>query len=154
MTDADNREYPERPIPGVGGVIFEGQSVLLAKRAREPSLGLWSLPGGAVELGETLEEALKREIHEETSINIEIGGLVRLLDRIVYDREGRVRFHYVIADYWGWHVSGRLRADSDISDARFMEIDRIREAGLDREVEETIFMGLRMREKSRVKEII
>ena len=74
---------------------------------------------------------------------------MRLLDRIIRDGEGRIRFHYVIADYWGWHVSGRLRADSDISDARFAEIDSIRETGIDREVEETIFMGLKMRDRSK-----
>jgi mutator protein MutT len=94
------REYPEHPIMGVGGVIFHDQSVLLVRRNQEPAIGQWSLPGGAVELGETLDEALKREIQEEVSIKIEIGGLVRVLDRIIYDQEKRIRFHYVIADYW------------------------------------------------------
>jgi len=141
------REYPDQPIIGVGGIIFHDRSVLLVKRAQEPGLGQWSLPGGAVELGETLVDALRREILEEVSIEIEIGGLVRVLDRIFHDREERVQFHYVIADYWGWLVSGQARAYSDISDARFVEIDRIREMNIHEEVEKTILMGLGMREK-------
>jgi len=141
------REYPGQPIIGVGGIIFHDRSVLLVKRAQEPGLGQWSLPGGAVELGETLVDALRREILEEVSIEVEIGGLVRVLDKILYDREEKVQFHYVIADYWGWLVSGKARAYSDISDSRFVEIDRIREMNIHEEVETTILMGLGMREK-------
>ncbi len=141
------REYPDQPVIGVGGIIFHDRSVLLVKRAQEPGLGQWSLPGGAVELGETLVDALRREILEEVSIEVEIGGLVRVLDKILYDREEKVQFHYVIADYWGWLVSGKARAYSDISDARFVEIDRIREMNIHEEVETTILMGLGMREK-------
>jgi len=83
----------------------------------------------------------------EVSIEVEIGGLVRVLDKILYDREEKVQFHYVIADYWGWLVSGKARAYSDISDSRFVEIDRIREMNIHEEVETTILMGLGMREK-------
>ncbi|MFH1490346.1 MAG: NUDIX domain-containing protein, partial [Pseudomonadota bacterium] len=96
------REYPESPIVGVGAVIFKDNKVLLVKRAKEPGKGLWSLPGGALELGESLVDGLKREISEEVSIEIEVGGLVRVLDRILRDQEERVRYHYVIVDYWGW----------------------------------------------------
>ena len=143
------REYPEQPIISVGGIIFHDQSVLLVKRDQAPGRGQWSLPGGAVELGETLHEALRREIFEEVSIEIEIGGLVRLLDRIVYDKEERIQFHYVIADYWGWLVSGQPQAGSDISDALFMEIDKFQKMGIHKEMEETIFMGIEMRDKNR-----
>ncbi|MFC1867906.1 NUDIX hydrolase [Thermodesulfobacteriota bacterium] len=145
MVNNFKREYPERPIIGVGGIIFDDNSVLLVKRAQAPGTGKWSLPGGAVELGETLVDALNREVYEEVSIKIEIGGLVRLLDRILYDRENRIRFHYVIADYWGRLVSGRPKAASDVSDARFVAIDQAQKMGIDKEVEETIFMGLKMR---------
>ena len=79
------REYPSHPIIGVGGIIFRDESVLLVKRAQEPSKGQWSLPGGVVELGETLKEALMREIMEEVSINVRIGDLVRIIDRIESD---------------------------------------------------------------------
>ena len=139
------REYPESPIVGVGGVIFEGKSVLLVKRDQEPGKGLWSLPGGALELGETLTDALKREIEEEVSIKIEIKGLVRVLDRILLDHERRIRFHYVIVDYWGWTVSGQPRAGSDVSDARFVTMGEIEGMGLHRAVEETIDMALNMK---------
>jgi ADP-ribose pyrophosphatase YjhB (NUDIX family) len=100
-----------------------------------------------VELGERLEEALKREIHEEVSINIGIGGLVRLLDRVVHDKKRRVRFHYVIADYWGWKVSGQPHAASDISDARFVTLKEARKLGIHQEVEATILMAMKMRDE-------
>ncbi len=141
------REYPERPIVAVGGIIFHEDTVLLVKRNREPAMGQWSLPGGAVELGESLEEALKREIHEEVSIKIGIGGLVRLVERVVHDQKRRVRFHYVIADYWGWKVSGQPHAASDISDARFVTLREARKLGIHKEVEGTILMAMKMRDE-------
>jgi mutator protein MutT len=139
------REYPLLPIVGVGGIIFHNQSVLLAKRGREPSKGEWSLPGGIVELGETLIEALKREIREEVSIEVEIHGLVRLLDRIIYDQDNRVRYHYVIADYWGRMTSGTPRPGSDVRSVRFVELDRLRDMKIHKEVLKTIEMALERR---------
>jgi 8-oxo-dGTP diphosphatase len=141
------REYPQRPIVAVGGIIFHEDTVLLVKRNREPAMGQWSLPGGAVELGERLEEALKREIREEVSIKIEIGGLVRLLDRVLHDKKGEVRFHYVIADYWGWRVSGQPHAASDVSEARFVSLKEARKLGIQKEVEATILMAMKMRDE-------
>lgn len=140
------REYPQNPIIAVGGVIFHGLTVLLVKRDREPARGQWSLPGGVVELGETLKEALMREIMEEVSIKIKIEGLVRIMDRIESDHEDRIRFHYVIVDYWGWKVSGEPRAASDISDARFVSLEQAQEMGVHSDVEETIRMALELRE--------
>lgn len=140
------REYPQRPILGVGGVIFKGSSVLLALRGQEPGKGEWSLPGGAVELGESLIDALRREIEEEVSIRVEIGGLIRLVERIIQDREQRVQYHYVIADYWGWMVFGEPRAGSDIRDARFFDVNRIKDMPIHRDVKETVFMALKMRD--------
>ncbi len=139
------REYPEQPIMAVGGIIFDKESFLLVKRNREPAMGQWSLPGGVVELGETLEEALKREINEEVSIEVGIGGLVRLLDRIVQDEKKRIRFHYVIADYWGWRISGEPRPESDISDACFVTLKQARGMGIHGEVEKTIRMAVKIR---------
>ena len=139
------REYPESPIVGVGGIIFANTSVLLVKRNKEPGKGLWSLPGGAVELGETLTGALAREIAEETSIEIEIGGLVRVLDRIVQDPAKRVRYHYVIVDYWGSLVSGQPEPATDVIDARFVKLDQLHKWGINRLVEETILMADKMR---------
>ena len=141
------REYPDHPIAGVGGVIFRDDGVLIVRRKREPGKGLWSLPGGAVELGETLTQALKRELLEETSLRVEIGGFVRLLDRIVRDDRNRVRYHYVIADYWGWAPTGSPRAGSDISDARFVDLGRLTETELPPEVMETILDASRLRDR-------
>jgi ADP-ribose pyrophosphatase YjhB (NUDIX family) len=139
------REYPKRPIVAVAGVIFHDRSVLIVKRDKEPAKGQWSLPGGAVKVGETLIEALKREIYEEVSIEIEIRGFVGLIDRIIYDQERRVRFHYVIADYWGYKVSGNPKPGSDISDAHFVHVNRVRSMGMHREVEETVLMAERLK---------
>ncbi|MGD2125868.1 MAG: NUDIX domain-containing protein [Desulfobacteraceae bacterium] len=141
------REYPESPIVGVGGVIFDEDAVLLAKRGQEPGEGEWSLPGGVVELGERLVDALKREIWEEVRIEVEIGGLIRVLDRIIYDQDKRVRFHYVIADFWGWRSSGVPYAASDISDVRFVSLKALQKTGVHREVAETIHMAVKLREK-------
>lgn len=142
------REYPEYPIVGVGGVIFRDQSVLLVKRGQEPGKGQWSLPGGVVELGETLIEALKREVAEEVSIEIEVGGFVRVLDRILYDHEHRVRYHYVIADYWADILSGEPNPASDISDACFVPLHGLRNMGVSIMVEETVHMAFGSRQKN------
>jgi ADP-ribose pyrophosphatase YjhB (NUDIX family) len=145
LSSTIKREYPERPIIGVGGVIFDGATVLLARRNQEPGKGEWSLPGGAVELGEKVVDALKREIAEEVGLTVEIGGLVRVLDRIIYDQGKRVRFHYVIADYWGRRVAGELQPASDISDARFVPLTQLRDARVHPEVVETIVMAEKKR---------
>ena len=137
----EKREYPERPIIGVGGVIFDGPTVLLVKRNKEPGKGEWSLPGGAVELGETLVDGLKREVWEEACIRIEVGGLVRVLDRIVYDSDRRVQYHYVLADYWGRMISGLPRPASDISDLCFVPMEKVAALDIHEDVRETIFMA-------------
>ncbi len=143
------REYPESPIVGVGGVIFDGASVLLAKRGQEPAKGTWSLPGGAVELGEKVIDALKREIREEIAIEIEVGGLVRVLDRILCDEKKRIRYHYVLVDYWGWRVSGEPKPGSDTSDICFVPLEGIQNKDIHREVLETILMAAELRERAR-----
>ena len=140
------REYPESPIVGVGGVIFDGASVLLAKRGQEPAKGTWSLPGGAVELGEKAIDALKREIREEIGIEIQVGGLIRVLDRIIQDEERRIRYHYVIVDYWGWKTSGEAKPGSDTSDICFVPLEEIQKKDIHREVQETILMAAKLRE--------
>jgi 8-oxo-dGTP diphosphatase len=98
------REYPDAPIAGVGAVIVaadaaQGPRVLLIRRAQEPLKGEWSLPGGAVELGETLEEAIRREVLEETGLTVEVGEVVKAFDRIARDAQGCLRFHYVLVDF-------------------------------------------------------
>jgi 8-oxo-dGTP diphosphatase len=107
------RTYPERPIVGVGAVVLDGDRVLLVKRANEPLKGEWSLPGGAVDVGETLEDAIRREVREETSLDVEVGPVVDVLDRIRYDPDGRVKFHYVLVDFLCRPTGGEIRRGSD-----------------------------------------
>ena len=134
---------------GVGGVIFEGASVLLARRGQEPAKGTWSLPGGAVELGEKLVDALKREIREEIGVEIQVGGLIRVLDRILCDEDKRIRYHYVLVDYWGWRVSGEAKPGSDASEICFVPLKEIHKKDINKEVLETILMAAKLREESR-----
>ncbi len=111
------REYPEQPLVGVGGVVISGGRVLLVRRAQEPLKGEWSIPGGLVDLGEALEEAVRRELVEETGLRVEPVGVLGVFDRILYGEEAeRVRYHYVLVDYLCRLVSGEPRAGSDASE--------------------------------------
>lgn len=116
------RKYPDRPIIGVGGIVFQGDQVLLIKRGEEPSLGQWSIPGGVVQVGETLEEAVIREIREETHLEVEVLALTKILDRIFRDPDGRVTYHYVLADFLCRLRAGELKSDSDAREARFVAL--------------------------------
>jgi mutator protein MutT len=93
------RQYPDRPFVGVGAVIVDGGRVLLVRRKHEPLAGEWSLPGGAVEVGETLEECVIREMREETGLDVEVGPVIEVFDRITRDGAGRVQYHFVLVDY-------------------------------------------------------
>ena len=121
MTDNSRRRYPDRPIVGVGAVVLDGDRVLLVKRAHEPLKGEWSLPGGAVDVGETLEEAIGREVREETCLDVEVGPIIDVLDRIRCDGDGRVRFHYVLVDFLCRPLGGTLQCASDAEEAAWAE---------------------------------
>jgi ADP-ribose pyrophosphatase YjhB (NUDIX family) len=129
MTD-DSRSYPPRPIVGVGAVIVDDGRVLLVKRGRSPLKGEWSLPGGAVEVGETLSAAIQREVLEETGLVVSVGPVVEVLDRIHTDGDGRVEYHYVLIDYACTVVGGWLAAQSDAADAMWASRDQLHEYGL------------------------
>ena len=118
---ASGREYPSRPIVGVGGVVFVGGRVLLIKRRFEPLAGRWSLPGGALEVGETLAEGLAREMKEETGLDVVVGPVVDVFDRITRDDEGRARFHYVLVDLLCSVRAGAPVAGSDVSEVTLAE---------------------------------
>jgi 8-oxo-dGTP diphosphatase len=120
-----SREYPERPIIGVGAVIIEGGRVLLIKRGQAPLKGEWSLPGGALELGETLEEGVCREVLEETGLIVEPISIVEVFDRISRDVEGRVQYHYVLVDYLCRVSGGTLACATDAADARWATLEEL-----------------------------
>lgn len=114
------REYPRHPIVGVGGVVIRGSCVLLIRRGTEPLKGEWSIPGGMLELGESLTDGVRREVLEETGIRVRPLESIAVLDRV--QKNGRrVRYHYVIIDYVCSSAGGRLRPGSDVLDARWVE---------------------------------
>ena len=117
-----NRKYPDHPIVGVGGIVFQGDQVLLIKRGKEPGLGQWSIPGGVVSTGEPLKEAVVREVFEETHLEVEVLALAKILERIYRDPDGRVAYHYVLVDFLCRMVSGTLQADSDAQQACFVPL--------------------------------
>lgn len=114
------REFPEAPLVGVGAVIVQDGRVLLIRRGRDPMKGHWTLPGGVLEVGESLSEGVAREVREETGLDVEVLELVELLDRI-HREDGSVRFHYVIADYLCRVTGGELQAASDADAVRWVE---------------------------------
>lgn len=114
------RRYPERPFVAVGTIVVRDGCVLLARRGKEPSYGLWSLPGGAVDLGEGLKVAAARETREECGIEIEITDVLEVVERMVRDPDGRVQFHYVIVDYLARWTSGELVSSSEVLEARWV----------------------------------
>lgn len=120
-----SREYPSRPLVGVGGVVIENDRALLIKRGSEPLLGQWSIPGGMLELGETLQASVARELLEETGLEVRVLELIEVFDRII-DENGPTaggiqnpRFHYVIVDYLCERISGTAQAASDVTDVIF-----------------------------------
>jgi len=110
---------------GVGAVVLNGESVLLIKRGGQPSSGKWSLPGGMVELGETTVQAVEREIAEECGLKIRVAGLAGVLDRVVKDAEGRIRYHWVLVDYLAYPESETICAGSDAAEARWVPVNEI-----------------------------
>ncbi|MBE3580143.1 MAG: NUDIX hydrolase [Thermoanaerobacteraceae bacterium] len=119
------RTYPLTPLVGVGAIVVHGEALLLVKRGRPPAKGAWSIPGGKVETGETLTQALRREVEEECGLTIRIGPPVAVLDSIYTDDQGRVKYHYVLVDFWAEYVSGALSPASDVMEARWVPLREV-----------------------------
>jgi len=124
------RSYPERPVIGVGAIVLDGDRVLLIKRAHEPLKGQWSLPGGGVEVGETLEQATAREVREETGLDVEVGPIVDVIDRIARDQGGRVEHHFVLVDFVCRRSGGTLCCASDADAAEWVAVDALARYGV------------------------
>lgn len=121
----EGREYPTRPIAGVGVVVRKGNQVLLIRRGKPPRQGEWGIPGGALELGETWRQAAVREVREECGIEIMLGDVVDVVDIVVRDGDERVQYHYAIVDFAAEYLSGDLHAASDVLDARWVALDEL-----------------------------
>lgn len=125
-----NREYPERPVVGVGAVIIDGGRVLLVRRGNEPLKGEWSIPGGAVEIAETLEAAIAREVREETGLEVDVGPMVDVFDRIRFDGDGRTLYHYVLIDFVCRPAGGTLACATDAVEATWASLMDLTSFGL------------------------
>jgi len=115
------REYPEAPVVGVGAVIVKGAQVLLVRRANAPGRGRWSIPGGRVEIGETLAQAAVREVHEECGVRIAVGPVISACDLIESDDTGRIRYHYILIDVTARHICGAPRPGTDALESRWVK---------------------------------
>jgi ADP-ribose pyrophosphatase YjhB (NUDIX family) len=120
MSDADNsREYPKRPLVGVGVVTIKDGKILLVKRAFEPGAGKWSIPGGLVEVGEKLSEAGERETEEETGVKVQILELINVFDMIEEDNNGKVQYHYVLVDFLARPTGGDERVSEEVTELKW-----------------------------------
>jgi 8-oxo-dGTP diphosphatase len=113
VASTGSRRYPPRPILGVGALIFDGDQVLLVQRGKEPLTGYWSLPGGAVETGERLEDALKREVLEETQLDVSVDSIATVFERIMPDANGVCEYHYLLVDFYCTFRGGQPNAGDD-----------------------------------------
>ena len=132
------REYPDRPIVGVGAVIIDRGRVLLVKRGSPPMLGQWTIPGGVVELGETLRSAAEREAQEETGLAVQVGEVIEVIDRILPGDDGRTQFHYVLVDFLCSVVQGEARAGSDAADVAWAAENELEKFKLEKKALEVI----------------
>jgi 8-oxo-dGTP diphosphatase len=119
------RLYPEQPIVGIGVVIVKDQQIVLIKRGNEPSKGKWTIPGGLVELGESVEATVIREAKEETCLDVENPCLIDVVGNVDLDEQGKVKYHYVIIDYLVHVKSGNIQAASDAEELRWVPFDEV-----------------------------
>ena len=137
------REYPAQPVVGVGAVVVRDGKALIIKRGHEPRKGEWSLPGGRVELGESLVDAVRREIKEETGLDVQPGPIIETFDRIHRDDEGRIKYHFVILDYLCLAPAGKAVAGSDAEDVAWVTEGEIEGYGINPHAAAVLRKGLR-----------
>lgn len=137
------REFPEQPIIGVGAIIIKDERVVLVKRARPPIAGQWSIPGGALEIGELVREAAVREAREETGLMVEPGELLGVFDRVLRDPDQRVQYHYVLIDFLCKPVGGELGAASDAAEVGWFTREELPALNLADDTHEVILKGFK-----------
>lgn len=125
-----NREYPERPFVGVGVVVLRGDEVLLVQRGKAPNKGQWSIPGGKQRLGETVMQAVHRELLEETGVKIKQAALLDVVDVIMPDDNGKIQYHYTLVDYQAEWLSGECRSGDDADAVKWVSFDELNSVGL------------------------
>ena len=130
VKEQDSRWYPQYPMVAVHPIVYKDERILLAKRAKEPNKGKWTIPGGRVELGETVYEAGKREVVEECAVEIEIERLFDIADSIIHDAEGRISYHFVTIYLLARYKSGKIQARSDAEDVGWFTLDEAAELNL------------------------
>jgi ADP-ribose pyrophosphatase YjhB (NUDIX family) len=135
------REYPDAPLVGVGAIIIEDDRVVLVKRSHPPLAGEWSIPGGVLEVGETLREAAVREALEETGLAVAPGELLGVFDRVLRDENGRTHYHYVLIDFLCRRIAGELHAAGDADQARWFTREEASNLSLAKDTAEVIRLG-------------
>lgn len=139
------REYPDSPLVGVGAIIIDAGRVLLVKRGHPPLQGEWSIPGGVLEVGETLRDAAIREAREETGVTVETAELLGVYDRVLRDQDekGRTRYHYVLIDFLCRRVAGEAVASGDADDVRWFTLAEAERLGLAEDTRDVVRLGFK-----------
>ncbi|HET7090232.1 MAG TPA: NUDIX hydrolase [Anaerolineae bacterium] len=136
--ESSQREYPHGPIPSAHAIVLRNDRVLLVKRAHDPGKGRWSLPGGMIRLGETIYEAVQREVREECSMEIEPVRILDVFDSILKDEQGRIRFHYLVVYLLARYLTGEAQAGSDASEVRWATREELNALDMHPRVRETV----------------
>lgn len=119
------KEYPEHPMVGVGAIIVQDGKILIVRRGSEPGKGKWSVPGGLVELGETVEQAVVREVREECGLDVEVDKLIDIVDSMTFDKNGRLKYHFIILDFFVKIKGGKLRPGDDAKEALWVPLEEV-----------------------------